>query len=96
MKAHPTSILADVTAEALKCDVIGVDEGQFYPDIVTFCEKMANAGKVVIVAALDGTFQRQAFNDILSLIPLAESVVKLNAVCSVCNKDAAFSKRISM
>jgi thymidine kinase len=39
--------------------VLGIDEGQFFPDIVSFCEDMANAGKLVIVAALDGTFQRK-------------------------------------
>lgn len=31
-----------------------------FPDIVNFCEEMANDGKTVIVAALDGTFQRKA------------------------------------
>ena len=30
-----------------------------FPDIVQFCEEMANLGKTVIVAALDGTFQRK-------------------------------------
>lgn len=30
-----------------------------FPDIVEFSEAMANAGKTVIVAALDGTFQRK-------------------------------------
>lgn len=30
-----------------------------FPDIVEFCEEMANDGKTVIVAALDGTFQRK-------------------------------------
>lgn len=30
-----------------------------FPDIVQFCEDMANLGKTVIVAALDGTFQRK-------------------------------------
>lgn len=30
-----------------------------FPDIVEFCESMANSGKTVIVAALDGTFQRK-------------------------------------
>lgn len=30
-----------------------------FPDITEFCEDMANAGKTVIVAALDGTFQRK-------------------------------------
>ena len=33
-------------------DVIGVDEGQFFPDIVEFCEKAANEGKIVIVSSL--------------------------------------------
>lgn len=30
-----------------------------FPDIVEFSEAMANTGKTVIVAALDGTFQRK-------------------------------------
>jgi thymidine kinase len=37
-------------------DVIGIDEGQFFPDIVSGCEALAKAGKTVIVAGLDGTF----------------------------------------
>lgn len=55
---------------------------------------MANKGKIVIVAALDGTFQRKPFNNVLELVPLAESVTKLNAVCMICFKDAAFTKRL--
>ena len=30
-----------------------------FPDVVEFSEEMASHGKIVIVAALDGTFQRQ-------------------------------------
>ncbi len=30
-----------------------------FPDTVEFCEEMANMGKTIIVAALDGTFQRK-------------------------------------
>lgn len=58
-----------------------------------FSEKMANMGKIVIIAALDGTYQRKGFGDVLDLIPLAESVVKLTAVCMKCYKDASFTKR---
>jgi thymidine kinase len=61
---------------------------------VDCCEELANIGKIVIVAALDGTFQRVGFGDILNLIPLAENVVKLSAVCMVCFGNAAFTKRI--
>eukprot|EP01111_Echinosteliopsis_oligospora_P001232 TRINITY_DN1177_c0_g1_i1.p1 TRINITY_DN1177_c0_g1~~TRINITY_DN1177_c0_g1_i1.p1 ORF type:complete len:190 (-),score=39.83 TRINITY_DN1177_c0_g1_i1:336-905(-) len=92
--ALPTEILADVMEQCKKFDVIGVDEGQFFPDIVSFSETLANLGKTVIVATLDGTFQRKPFMNVLELIPLAEMVTKLNAVCMLCYKDASFSKRI--
>ncbi|XP_010122630.1 PREDICTED: thymidine kinase, cytosolic [Chlamydotis macqueenii] len=94
MEAVPACRLKDVYKEALGSAVIGIDEGQFFPDIVEFCEMMANAGKTVIVAALDGTFQRKAFGSILNLVPLAESVVKLNAVCMECYREASYTKRL--
>ncbi|RZF40272.1 hypothetical protein LSTR_LSTR015115 [Laodelphax striatellus] len=75
-------------------DVIGIDEGQFFPDVVEFSEKAANLGKIVLVAALDGTYQRTGFSNILTLVPLAEKVDKLTAVCMSCFKDAAFTRRI--
>ncbi|XP_017272540.1 thymidine kinase, cytosolic [Kryptolebias marmoratus] len=94
MEAMAATCLGDVRPMALKACVIGIDEGQFFPDTVAFCEEMANLGKTIIVAALDGTFQRKPFGNILNLVPLAESVVKLHAVCMQCYKDAAYTKRI--
>ncbi|KAM6403455.1 thymidine kinase, cytosolic [Rhynochetos jubatus] len=94
VEALPARLLRDVYQEALGAAVVGVDEGQFFPDIVEFCEGLANAGKTVIVAALDGTFQRKAFGSILNLVPLAESVVKLNAVCMECYREASYTKRL--
>eukprot|EP01090_Pellita_catalonica_P020446 TRINITY_DN7315_c0_g1_i1.p1 TRINITY_DN7315_c0_g1~~TRINITY_DN7315_c0_g1_i1.p1 ORF type:complete len:215 (+),score=29.15 TRINITY_DN7315_c0_g1_i1:22-645(+) len=95
-EALPCTKLADVENDILdgKYDCIGVDEGQFFPDVVSFSEKMANEGKTVIVAALDGTYQRKPFGSVLDLIPLAEKVTKLSAVCMECFAPAAFSKRL--
>lgn len=76
-------------------DVIGIDEGQFFQDVVSFAEEAANKGKIVIVSALDGTFKREAFGSILDLIPIAEKVTKLNAVCMLCCQEASFTKRLS-
>lgn len=39
-------------------DVIGIDEGQFFTDIVTKAEEMAEAGKIVTISALGGTYLR--------------------------------------
>ncbi|XP_069685182.1 thymidine kinase, cytosolic-like [Periplaneta americana] len=94
LRAVSAREIKEVKTEAFNYDVIGIDEGQFFPDIVERCEELANLGKIVIVAALDGTYQRVGFGNILNLVPLAENVVKLNAVCMVCFKDAAYTKRI--
>jgi len=97
LPAVSATLLGELKEKAEDYDVIGIDEGQFFADTVEFCESMANKGKVVLVAALDGTFKRQPFcNNILSLVPLAEKVTKLNAVCMNCFQDAAFSKRITL
>jgi len=63
--------------------------------LLQFCEDMANLGKIVVVAALDSTFQRKPFPAVVGLIPLAEYVVKLNAVCMGCMGEASFTKRTS-
>lgn len=89
MRLSEAAHLADAT------DVFGIDEGQFFPDLVEFAEQQANAGKIVIVSALDGTFQRRPFGSILELVPRAESVTKLCAVCRSCGCDAAFSHRLT-
>lgn len=65
-------------------EVVAIDEGQFFPEIVEVSEKLANAGKIVIVAALDSTFERKPFGRICEMIPLAETVDKLTAVCYSC------------
>lgn len=94
LSAISSTTLADLKSDASNYSVIGIDEGQFFPDTVSFSEEMANSGKIVIVAALDGTFQRKSFGDILQLVPLAESVIKLTAVCMLCFEEASFTKRL--
>ena len=59
------------------------------------CELFANQGKTVLVAALDTTFQRKPFERITELIAIAESVIKLSAVCVICYNSAAFTQRTS-
>jgi len=92
--AVPCVTLQEHLQEALEYNVIGIDEGQFFADLVEVCEQLANAGKNVIVAALDGDFRRKPFGRTLELVPLAEDVVKLKAVCTDCLATAAFSKRL--
>ena len=81
----------------LKSDVIFVEEGQFFKDLYEFATKSADFNnKIVIISGLDGDFQRNPFGDILRLIPHAEIVKKLNALCVLCCDGtlANFTQRI--
>jgi len=80
----PESVLATV-------DVIGIDQGHLFERLAPFCELWANRGKCVIVAALDGTSRRESFPFLRDLVPLAESVQKLRAVCYLCSQEASFT-----
>lgn len=94
-QAISTHNLFDIKSEIIDYDVIAIDEGQFFTDLSQFCEEMANMQKIIIVAALDGNYLRKPFGNILDIIPMAESVVKLSAICMKCQSDASFSKRIT-
>lgn len=94
MKALKISKLEDAKEKAFNYDVVAIDEGQFYQDIVQFCQLLANAGIIVLVAALDGTFQRKGFGNIINLLPVAEKVTKLTAVCVYCSNQASFTQRV--
>ena len=76
-------------------DVIGIDEANFFgEDIVDFCEKWADAGKIVIVAGLNGSFKREHFGFLHLLYPKAEYHVHLTAICMSCKKEGgAFTFR---
>ena len=75
-------------------DVIGIDEGQFFPDLVEVCEELALMKKTVIVAALNGDFRMEPFPVVGKLISKADKIKLLKAYCFNCHKDANFSLRI--
>lgn len=85
--------LMDHFGALMTYDVILIDEGQFFDDLDEFAEQAANLGKIVVVAALDGDFNRRPFGRIPWMLSLAEDVTKLSAVCVVCHENAAFSLR---
>lgn len=93
-KALVARYLSDVDSDIKEYDVIGIDEGQFFPDIKKYVLLWVERGKIIIIAALDGGENQEVFNQsLLELIPRAETVQKLSAVCTNCQADAAFTKR---
>ncbi len=75
-------------------NTVYINEAQFFNDLIPFV-KMALSKKInVHVYGLDGDFKQCEFGDILMLIPMCDSYVKLYATCK-CGALAPFSKRLS-
>lgn len=87
--------LADVYDEINDYEVIGIDEVQFYPDNIEVIQQLANSGKIIIASGLDANSMGKSFARMGELIPLAEDVIKLKAVCMKCCAPASFTCRIT-
>lgn len=78
-------------------DIIIIEELQFFHDALQFVvDASDNDSKIVICAGLSGDFNRKSFGDVLKLIPYADKITKLSALCKFCNDGtkAHFTKLI--
>jgi thymidine kinase len=93
------SKLAEVSDDTiLNHDYIMIDEGQFFSDLKTYVVKWCEEYKKnIIVIGLDGDYKRNPFGQILDLIPIADNVMKLKAMCKLCNDgtEALFTHRLT-
>jgi thymidine kinase len=86
---------SEIIQHALDADVIGIDEAQFFgPNVVPVVERLANAGKRVVVAGLDQDFLGRPFEPIPQLMAVAEYVTKNLAICVRCGNPADRSQRL--
>jgi len=94
IRSTPVPAAANIRLLADGCDVIGIDEAQFFDEeIVTVCNDLANAGIRVIVAGLDMDFKGQPFGPMPALMATAEYVTKVHAVCTRTGNLANYSFR---
>ena len=78
-----------------RTQVIGVDEGQFFDlELVGICNKLADAGKRVIVAGLDQDFRGRPFDPMPQLLSIAEYITKTLAICVRCGAPANRTQRL--
>ena len=76
-------------------DVIGIDEVQFFDNAIIqiICE-LVDVGKRVVVAGLDCDFRGIPFGPISILLAIADTITKLQAICTECGKDAHLTQRL--
>jgi thymidine kinase len=76
-------------------EVVGIDEGQFLGEgLVTVCQKLAEAGKRVIVSGLDMDYLGRPFEPMPTLLTVAEEITKLLAICIRCGNPAVHTQRL--
>lgn len=89
---------ADSLAEAALADhvdLVAIDEAQFFgPELIPVVEALLNEGMDVIVEGLSVTFDGKPFEPLPALMAVAEEVLRLTAVCTVCGRDAVFHQHV--
>ena len=75
--------------------LIAVDEVHFFgEEIVPVIMNFIDQGKRIIVAGLDLDFRGIPFGCMPTLLSIANTVIKLNAICAVCGDEAIFTQRL--
>jgi thymidine kinase len=97
MKAnHNVKDLKTVLKDVDNYDIIAIDEGQFYDNLIEFCKYVYfKKKKSIIVSALQSTFDLKPFANISNLSAIATHIRTLNAKCGRCDSDANFSYRMA-
>lgn len=96
IRSTPVNFASDILLLAGDCDVVGIDEAQFFDEaIVEVCNTLANSGKRVVVAGLDMDFEGKPFGPMPYLLAVAEFVTKVHAICTDTGEIASFSFRLS-
>ncbi|MBP7854700.1 hypothetical protein KAZ82_02050 [Candidatus Babeliales bacterium] len=76
--------------EEKKPKIIAFDEIMLAKDpkvLIALIKNLLKEGKQIFVAGLDSDFRGEPFGCMPELLALADQVIKLTAICSVCKKD---------
>ena len=92
-KGEPVGILS--LARERDVDLVGIEEAQFFPaSLVGVVERLADAGRTVIVSGLNLDFRGRPFGPMPVLMAMADGVTSLSAICTVCGEEATRTQRL--
>ncbi|MBD1398029.1 thymidine kinase [Pontibacter sp. JH31] len=94
IRSTPIDFAQDMLLLGGSCDVVGIDEAQFFDEgLAEVCVKLANSGVRVIAAGLDMDYLGKPFGPMPALMAVAEYVTKVHAICVQCGDIATYSYR---
>lgn len=75
--------------------LVAIEEVQFFDTgIIRVCQKLADRGYNVIAAGLDMDYRGRPFGPMPRLLAVADEIIKLRAICTVCGAEASRSQRL--
>ena len=96
IRSTPVESSSEILLLGSTCDVVGIDEAQFFDDgIVEVSNQLANNGIRVVIAGLDMDFLGRPFGPMPFLMATAEYVTKVHAICKTTGNLANYSMRTS-
>lgn len=96
IRSTPVSNPKEIILLANDCEVVGIDEAQFFdPSITEVCNFLADHGKRVVVAGLDMDYLGVPFGPMPNLLAIAEYITKVHAICVQCGAVASHSYRLN-
>ena len=96
IKSTPVETSDEILLLGSNCDVVGIDEAQFFDEsIVEIANQLANNGVRVVIAGLDMDYMGRPFGPMPNLMATAEYVTKVHAICKKTGNLANYSMRIS-
>jgi len=96
-KAHPVKKVAQILqiVDRENPTVVGIDEIQFLGEEASvLVQELASRGLRVIFAGLNLDFRGEPFGPMTHLMPQADQLEMMTAICSVCGGDATRSQRL--
>jgi thymidine kinase len=96
IRSTPVESPSEILLLGSTCDVVGIDEAQFFDEsVVEVANTLANNGVRVVIAGLDMDFMGRPFGPIPNLMATAEYVTKVHAICKRTGNLAHYSMRTS-
>ena len=96
IKSTPVETPDEILLLGSNCDVVGIDEAQFFDEsIVEIANQLANTGVRVVIAGLDMDYMGRPFGPMPNLMATAEYVTKVHAICKKTGNLANYSMRTS-
>lgn len=95
-KLHPATKVAKdglLNTNTDKYSIIAIDEAQFFDNLREFVDREFKKGKIVLMAALNSTYQAKMFPTIVDVLPICTKIELKKSICDNCGNDNAIHSK---